>query len=166
MRYRTHELSILPINMDYLPIGNLCIFEIMETSSKPTNTHIGRKISRIRELRGIKQETLANDLGVSQQTVSRMEQSETIEDDVLEKVAGILGVTPEAIKNFSDEAVINIISNTFSDFKDNASAINHNCSLNFNPIDKIVELYNEKVSLLERLLQAEKEKNEMLKNSK
>jgi len=138
----------------------------METTAKPSNTHIGRKISRIRELRGIKQEYLAAELGVSQQTVSRMEQAETIEDDVLEKVAGILGVSAEAIKNFSDEAVINIISNTFTDFKDNASAINHNCALNFNPIDKIVELYNEKVALLERLLQAEKEKNELLKGTK
>ncbi len=136
----------------------------METSTKPSNTHIGRKISRIRELRGIKQETLASEMGVSQQTVSRMEQSETIEDEVLEKVAGVLGVSTEAIKNFSDEAVINIISNTFTDFKDNASAINHNCSLNFNPVDKIISLYEEKVALLERLLLAEKEKNELLKS--
>ena len=30
----------------------------MDTPTKPTNAHIGRKISRIRELRGIKQETL------------------------------------------------------------------------------------------------------------
>jgi transcriptional regulator with XRE-family HTH domain len=135
----------------------------METSAKPSNTHIGRKISRIRELRGIKQEHLASELGVSQQTVSRMEQAETIEDDVLEKVAGILGTTAEAIKNFSEEAVINIISSTLND---NAGSINNNCSFTFNPIDKIVELYDEKIALLERLLQAEKEKNELLKGSK
>ena len=135
----------------------------METSAKP-NTHIGRKISRIRELRGIKQEFLAAELGVSQQTVSRMEQSETIEDEVLDKVAKVLGVSSEAIKNFNDETVINIISNTFTDFKDNASAINHNCALNFNPVDKIVQLYDEKIALLERLLQAEKERNELLKS--
>ena len=120
----------------------------METSTKPSNSHIGRKISRIRELRGIKQEMLASEMGVSQQTVSRMEQAETIEDDVLEKVAGVLGVSAEAIKNFSDEAVINIISNTFSDFKDNASAINHNCTFNFNPIDKIVECITKRLLCL------------------
>ena len=55
----------------------------METTAKPSNTHIGRKISRIRELRGIKQEALAAELKVSQQTISRLEQSETIEDEVL-----------------------------------------------------------------------------------
>jgi len=57
----------------------------METTTKPS--HLGRKISRIRELRGIKQEYLAMELGVSQQTISRMESSETVEDELLEKVA-------------------------------------------------------------------------------
>jgi transcriptional regulator with XRE-family HTH domain len=128
----------------------------METSAKPSNTHIGRKISRIRELRGIKQEYLASEIGVSQQTVSRLEQSETIEDEVLEKIAGVLGVTAEAIKNYSDEAVIYNIQNNY----DNAA---HNINYNFNPIEKIVALYDEKIALLERLLIAEKEKNELLK---
>ncbi|HMG07762.1 MAG TPA: helix-turn-helix transcriptional regulator, partial [Mucilaginibacter sp.] len=74
----------------------------MEASTEPTNTNIGRKIGRIRELRNIKQETMAAALGLSQQTVSRMEQSDILEDDVLEKIAKVLGVTPEAIKNFSE----------------------------------------------------------------
>ena len=54
--------------------------------------HIGRKISRIRELRGMKQETLAQELGVSQQAVSKLEQSEAVDDDKLQLVAEKLGV--------------------------------------------------------------------------
>ena len=72
----------------------------MSTATKPS--HIGRKISRIRELRGLKQEALAMELGISQQSVSLMEQSETIEEDKLEHVAKVLGVTREAIENFSE----------------------------------------------------------------
>ncbi|GAC1314576.1 MAG: helix-turn-helix transcriptional regulator [Mucilaginibacter sp.] len=139
----------------------------MEASTKPANSHIGRKISRIRELRGIKQEILAAELGVSQQTVSRMEQSESIEDDVLAKVAGVLGVSAEAIKNYSDEAVIYNIQNNYEGSILNHSSnyqYNHQCT--FNPIEKIVELYDEKVALLERLLQAEKGKNQLLKSQK
>ncbi len=136
----------------------------METSAKPSNTHIGRKISRIRELRGIKQENLANELGLSQQTVSRMEQSETIEDDLLEKVAGVLGVSAEAIKNFSEEAVVNFF-NTFNDNSVNQGAVgSNNYHCNFNPIDKLVELFEENKKLYERLLQSEKEKNDLLKS--
>lgn len=103
---------------------------IMETSTKPSNTHIGRKISRIRELHGIKQETLASELGVSQQSVSRMEQSEVLEDDVLENIAKILGVTTDAIKNFSEEAVINYF-NTFNQFV-SSSNFGHNNTCTFN----------------------------------
>lgn len=135
----------------------------METSAKPSNNHIGRKIGRIREMRGIKQETLATELGVSQQTVSRMEQSETIEDDVLEKVAKVLGVPADAIKNFSEEAVINIISSTLHN---TSGLVNYNPTFTFNPIEKIVELYDEKIALLERLLESEKEKVKMLYGNK
>ena len=133
----------------------------METSTKPSNTHIGRKISRIRELRGIKQETLASELGVSQQSVSRMEQSEVLEDDVLENIAKILGVTTEAIKNFSEEAVVNYF-NTFNQTV-SSSNFGHNNTCTFNPLDKLMELVEENKKLYERLLQAEKEKNEFLK---
>jgi transcriptional regulator with XRE-family HTH domain len=133
----------------------------METSTKPSNTHIGRKISRIRELRGIKQETLASELGVSQQTVSRIEQSESIEDEVLEKVAKILGVTKEAIDNFSEEAVVNYFNNTFHG--SNHGPFYH-CT--FNPLDKLLELVEENKALYERLVQAEREKNDILKGGK
>jgi transcriptional regulator with XRE-family HTH domain len=111
--------------------------------------HIGRKIARIRELKGIKQEALAIDLNVSQQTISNIEKSDKIEDEVLDKIAKGLGVSANAIKSFSEDAIINY-------FHDQ-SYFNYQCT--FNPIDKVVELY-------ERLLQAEREKNELLKNSK
>ncbi len=55
-----------------------------------------RKIRHIRELRNMKQEVLAMERGISQQTVSHMEQSESIEEEKFAKVAKALGVTPEA----------------------------------------------------------------------
>ena len=129
----------------------------MSTATKPN--HIGHKIGRIRELRGLKQESLAYEMKVSQQTVSKIEQSENVEDQILEHIAKILGVTPEGIKNFSEEAVFNIIGNTFSDNSSN----NNNYLCTINPIEKIIQLYDEKVALLERLLQSEREKVELLK---
>ncbi|KRD11223.1 transcriptional regulator [Flavobacterium sp. Root901] len=124
----------------------------MSTFTKPN--HIGRKISRIRELRDMKQEALAQALGTSQQTVSAIENSETIDDEKLQAIAEILGVSAEGIKNFSEEAVLNIIGNTLSD----GSIITGNAyNCNFNPLDKVVELY-------ERLVQAEKDKVEYLEN--
>ena len=124
----------------------------MSTTTKPS--HIGRKISKIRELRGIKQEALAQAIGVSQQTVSNLENSETIDEVLLEKVANALDVSVEGIKNFSEEAVLNIIGNTYH--VDNSSAVNYGCT--FNPLDKVVALFEEKEKLYERLVQAEKDK--------
>ncbi|OMQ12249.1 helix-turn-helix domain-containing protein [[Flexibacter] sp. ATCC 35103] len=117
-----------------------------------TKNHIGRKISRIRELRDMKQEALAQALGLSQQTVSAIENSETIDEEKLQAIAEILGVSVEGIKNFSEEAVLNIIGNTLNE----GSVINGNAyNCNFNPLDKVIELY-------ERLVLAEKEKVEYL----
>ena len=118
------------------------------TTTKPN--HIGRKIARIRELRGMKQEALAHELGISQQSVSHMEQSESLEDSKLEEVAKVLGVTKEGIENFSEETVLNVISNTFN--SNDSSTLNAiNVQPSFNPVDKVVDLY-------ERLVEAEKEK--------
>lgn len=125
----------------------------METATKPNKVHIGRKISRIREIRGIKQDHLATELGVSQQAISKIEQSEDIEDSTLEKIAVVLGVTVEGIKNFSEESIVNY----FNNFHDSSTGdFRNNCT--FNPLDKVVELY-------ERLLQSEREKVELLKTS-
>jgi transcriptional regulator with XRE-family HTH domain len=124
----------------------------MSTAIKPN--HIGRKISRIRELRDMKQEALAQALGTNQQTVSAIENSETIEEGKLAEIAKALGVTVEAIKNYSDETILSVINNTFNSH--DSSTLNAiNIQPTFNPLDKVVELY-------ERLVQAEKDKVEYL----
>jgi transcriptional regulator with XRE-family HTH domain len=135
----------------------------METSEKTKNIHLGRKISRIRELRGMKQEALAAALGISQQAISKLEQSEEIEDTTLEKVATALGVSVEAIKNYSDETVLNIISNTFTS-NDNSTINAINIQPTFNPLDKLMEALEANKELYERLLASEREKVELLKS--
>ena len=123
------------------------------TTTKPK--HIGRNISRIRELRGMKQEALAIAIGVSQQTISNIENSENIDEDKLELIAKELGVSAEAIKNFNEEAAINFF-NTFNDSSHGSNFLNNYCT--FNPLDKLMEVYEENKQLYERLLQAEKDK--------
>lgn len=139
-----------------------------------TSSHIGRKICRIRELRGMKQEALAFELGISQQAVSKMEQSEKLEDAVLQRVANALGVSPEAVQNYSDEAVIYNIQNyagANSASGNFAQVVNNNCT--FNPMDKLVEamdeirqLHAETRKLYEQLLAAEREKLAILKQER
>lgn len=129
----------------------------MSTQTKPN--HIGRKISRIRELKDMKQEALAQALGTNQQAISIIENSETVDEEKLIQIAKALDVTVEAIKNFSEEAVFNIIGNTVNNH-DNAGFFQYQPT--FNPLDKLIETFQEKEKLYERLLQAEKDKIEYL----
>jgi transcriptional regulator with XRE-family HTH domain len=128
----------------------------MSTETKPR--HIGRNISRIRELRNMKQEALAFAIGVSQQSISNIEGSESVDDEKLKAIAEALGVPSEVIKNFSEEAVFNIIGNTYHN--DSSSIKNNHCT--FNPLDKLLEAFDKNEKLYERLVLAEKEKVALL----
>ena len=75
----------------------------METESYTNNSHLGRKIERIRRLRGMTQTDLGELLGVTKQAISKMEQSEKIDDDKLKQVADALGVTEDGLKKFTEE---------------------------------------------------------------
>lgn len=143
-------------------IGYICN---MNTGS-PNKIHQGRNVKRFREMLGLKQEALAVALGDdwNQKRISILESKEIIESEVLSEVAKALKVPEEAIKNFDEEKAIYNIQNNY----DNAT---HNINYNFNPIEKIVQLYDEKdklyqekIELLERLLLAEKEKSDLLRS--
>ncbi|KAA0128279.1 helix-turn-helix transcriptional regulator [Chryseobacterium sp. SN22] len=121
--------------------------------------HQGRNVKRFREMLGIKQEALAFDLGEewNQKKVSILEQKEVVEETLLQKISEVMKIPVEAFQNFDEEAAINIISNTFNNHDHSspqfASIINNSPS--FNPLDKMVELY-------ERMLQQQKEMIEKL----
>lgn len=128
--------------------------------------HQGRNVKRFREMLGIKQEGLALELGDdwNQRKVSLLEQKEMIEPELLDQVAKVLKVPVDAIKNFDEEtAIINIQNNYEGSTLNHSSNYQYNFQPTFNPIDKIIELYDalmkekdEKVALLEKLLQESK----------
>src|SRR5215469_7705822 len=109
-----------------------------ETVETPKKKHVGKNLQRVRVYLGVKQDALATDLGMSQQAISKVEQDEEIEKALLRKIADSLGVSPDLIENFDEEKAVYNINN----FRDNtleqgATAIGQQ----FNPIEKIVELY-------------------------
>ncbi len=114
--------------------------------------HQGRNVKRFREMLGIKQEALAYALGDdwNQKKVSLLEQKEAIEAGLLGQISSVLNIPVEAFQNFDEEQAINIISNTFHDTQ---GLINYNPSFNNSPIDKLVQLHEEKIALYERMLQ-------------
>lgn len=132
---------------------------MLHNTKTDRKVHEGRNVKRFREMLGIKQDALAVELGDdwNQQRISLLEQKETIDAPLLQQISAALKIPVEAIQNFDEEQAVNIIANTFTDFKDSASAININPV--FNPVEAILKLHEEKIALYERML---KEKDEMM----
>lgn len=127
----------------------------------PKTIHHGRNVKRIREILGVKQEALAVSLGEdwNQRRISVLEDKEEIEQTLLEQIAEALKVPVDSIKNFNEEAAINIIASN-NNGRDNSSAVNFQCT--FNPIEKWVEAVEKNEKLYEALLKSEREKVAML----
>ena len=120
--------------------------------------HQGRNVKRFREMLNIKQEALAYDLGEdwNQKKISMLEQKDVIEDNLLKQISAVLRIPVEAFQNFDEEQAVNLISCSFSD---NAMFNNRIEVFNNNPIDKLIQLHEDKIALYERML---KEKDEMM----
>lgn len=71
-----------------------------ETVYLEGKNHMGIKIGSARRLVGITQKDLAERMGVTKQAVSKLEQTENVDDERLEKVAIALGVSVEGLKKF------------------------------------------------------------------
>ncbi|HET8572647.1 MAG TPA: helix-turn-helix transcriptional regulator [Edaphocola sp.] len=115
--------------------------------------NVGQNIARIRSFQGIKQEDMARRLKISQQAYSKLERSEEVSDDLIQKIASESGCTPEVIKELGNAQFV--------------QSFNQNCAnvvaYQFNPVEKIVSLYEEllksereKIALLESLLKNKK----------
>jgi transcriptional regulator with XRE-family HTH domain len=125
------------------------------TQTPGKQVHQGRNIKRFREMLGIKQDALAAGLGDdwNQQKISVLEQKASVDPSILHQVSTALRIPVEAFENFDEEQAINIIASTFND---HATGVIVN---NYNPVEKIIQLHEEKIALYERMLQ---EKGEMM----
>lgn len=129
----------------------------METTNVKKSNH-GANARRWREWRDVKQDVLADQIGVSQATLSGYEKKSKLDPDIIEKIAKALDIPEEAITEIGEGTSINIFSGTW---QDNANCQNYNPT--FNPLEKVVELYErllkaeqEKVALLQEIIQSKK----------
>jgi len=133
----------------------------MNTAFQEEKINEGYNLKRIREIIGLKQETLGSRCPskFSQQRISEFENMVQIDEPILEELALALGVTPEFIRNFKEEKVIyNIQSNrnTFKDHsKDQSSQQHYQPTITNDAADKIA-------SLLEKFIQEDRAKTESI----
>jgi transcriptional regulator with XRE-family HTH domain len=131
----------------------------METKDYANIVHMGRKIERVRRLRGMTQTELGEALHISNQAVSKMEQTEQIDDQRLDGIAAALGVTLDGLKRFNEETVLYNTINFYENCGVKTSAVSNNHTFNNFPIEQAIEMF-------EKLLQKEREKYEEVKKTK
>ena len=129
----------------------------VEIKEKENRRHVGRNLQRIRVYLGMKQEALAADLGVNQQVISKIEKQEEIEEGFLKRIAEVLGISEEVIKDFDvEKTIFNINHHNYKDANISEGATTYAIVQQINQLEKIFELY-------ERLLKSEQDKIEILK---
>ena len=102
--------------------------------------NLGTKIKKLRELKNFTQLHMANELGVSQSTYSKIEMGEIdVSMTKLEKISSILGLTPEEVFTFNEQMIFNVMYNQNGH---NGFVINKGVS------EKEVELYKDQISSL------------------
>jgi transcriptional regulator with XRE-family HTH domain len=118
-------------------------------------TSIKNKIKNIRELRNYTQQYMADQLGITQAGYSKIEKGKTIISHAkLVEISTILEVNTEDIINFDSQRFIKSL-NTVKD----------NNNVNFNNNYKVLKgLYEDKIKLLEKLLNKTEDELEYYKN--
>lgn len=112
---------------------------------KKTETKVG-KIRKIRELRDITQDSMAKQLGMTQQNYSELEKGKVgISEERLEQITKILGLNGDGIDKFDEKIIFN---NTNCTFSDNAHNMTNGDFKTF--LDEIKKPYQ---SLIEQLQQ-------------
>jgi len=132
----------------------------METADYTNMLHIGRKIERVRRLRGMTQTELGEAMGISKQAVSKMEQTEQMDDERIKEIAKALGVTEDGLKKFNEETVLYNTINFYENCGVSTSAVSNTHTFNNNfPLEKTVEMF-------EKLLKRERDNFEKVKKAR
>lgn len=145
----------------------------------PTKIHQGKNVKRFREMLGIRQEALADQLGSewSQKRISLIESREVVEPKLLQSIAEVLKIPVQVLENFDEQAAINYF-NTFNHSNYAHGDVNNMSTQNFDPHNALVEamkelktiygenrgLYAKNEMLYESLLHLEREKNTILQS--
>ncbi|MBK8568097.1 MAG: helix-turn-helix transcriptional regulator [Saprospiraceae bacterium] len=107
---------------------------------------IGQKLRKIRQLRDMKQEDVAHELGIDTSIISKMENDRIdISMDMLEQLANVYGVDPVDILTIDDKIVIKI--------KEQQGGTSNGVTIN-TMSDKMWALFEERIKAQDATIQA------------
>ena len=141
----------------------VCIFTLtMNIDMENLNKYqkIGGNLRKIREIKGIKQESMAKELGITTNGYGKIERGESaINIDRLEQIATILGISAMDIMQFDESIIFNI--NTMSNSAPNGIVNNYSLTTEerdlllaqIKSLNEVVERQNKLIDLLMNKIQ-------------
>jgi transcriptional regulator with XRE-family HTH domain len=106
---------------------------------------LGQKVKRLREIKGWKQEYMADRLNISQQSYSNIESGKVdVPFSRIEEIATVFEIKPEELVSFDEKYVLN----NYGEVSGNSNVI----GVNYFP-SEIKQLYEDKIKLLEDKIQ-------------
>lgn len=128
---------------------------------------LGNKIRKIRELRNLKQDHMADILGISQSAYSKIEKDEIeVSHERLEQIAKAFGISVQDILSFDERMFFSVMHNQNS----SVGYVVHN-SIQLSEVEKQhfedkIKLYEDKIKLLEDKIEYQQKEIERLKSGK
>lgn len=117
--------------------------------------HLGHNIARLRGFRQIPQKDMAKKLKMAQQTYSALENKAEIDEDLLERIAGVLDFPVQALKQLDSFSVF-----TINQQGDNPGNVFHQ----YDPNEEVRTLYEKLLKEKDELLKQKDAMIEMYKN--
>ncbi|MBX9850661.1 MAG: helix-turn-helix transcriptional regulator [Cytophagaceae bacterium] len=129
-------------------------------------TTLGTKIRKLRELKNLKQEDMADKLGISVTAYGKMERDETdISMERLDQIAKALDLSVQDILAFDEKVLFNFLS-TASQCGYNYSINNYGINDNERKLyEDNINLLKDKILSLEKALESLNQENEKLKSN-
>lgn len=124
----------------------------MEIIANTLMLHKGRKVERVRKLRGWTQADLAAKLNITKQAVSKLEQSENIGDEKLKEIANALEVTFEGLKDFNEGKILYNTNNFYEGCGVTATNMSANVETINNPLKEIIEMFERQLETVRKEL--------------
>jgi transcriptional regulator with XRE-family HTH domain len=134
----------------------VCSFKVMDEIAQ---LRLGNKIRKIREIKGFKQETVAEKIGLSLSSYGKIERGEVkLSVERLSTIASAMELPMNAILEFDEGVNINFSANTFNE--NSHGGYYQNPNFNHQSVEELksqIETLKGVISNLENIVQIQKE---------
>jgi len=110
-----------------------------QVAEKKNTIHQGKNVRFAREFKNLSQQNLADKLNKQQSEISKIENQETIDDELLEQIALALEISSDFLKKFDfEDTAKNYFNNTTVNSENSHDLVNNQGTIYY-PVDELAD---------------------------